>query len=168
MPSTSRASSLDQFLGISEPWQITVLRSQNLGILRPEKSWRPIVTMEVDGQHKHEIVLGVDGQNPNQRETTLLHHAHHRTHIKLNVWHKSQSKAKSRKHRRFVASAAMPLGEVMKKQGTDPCVELLLSGVPAARRKSMAQKHQPCASLLIRLRPPPSAVLDDDEDGVSA
>jgi hypothetical protein len=43
-------------------------------------------------------------------------------------------------------------------------VELRLSGVPAARRKSTAQKHQPCASLLIRLRPPPSAVLDEDED----
>jgi hypothetical protein len=83
----------------------------------------------------------------------------------------------------------MPLGEVMKKQGTDPCelphifhvlcvmfmqlslalvdAELRLSGVPTARRKSMAQKHQPCASLLIRLRPPPLAVLDEDEDGVS-
>jgi hypothetical protein len=46
-------------------------------------------------------------------------------------------------------------------------VELRLSGVPAARRKSVAQKHQPCASLLIRLRPPPSAVLDDEDDGVS-
>lgn len=32
----------------------------------------------------------------------------------------------------------------------------------------MAQKHQPCASLLIRLRPPPLAVPDgDDDDGVS-
>jgi hypothetical protein len=51
-------------------------------------------------------------------------------------------------------------------------VELRLSGVPAARRKSTSQKHQPCASLLIRLRAPPSSVLDDededeDEDGVS-
>lgn len=47
--------------------------------------------------------------------------------------------------------------------------ELRLSGVPVARRKSMAQKHQPCASLLIRLRPPPLTVLDDDDDddGVS-
>ena len=87
----------------------------------------------------------------------------------------------------------MPLGEVMKKQGTDPCelphvflrfsrflcvmlmplslalvdAELRLSGVPVARRKSMAQKHQPCASLLIRLRPPPLAVLDEEEDSVS-
>lgn len=108
-------------------------------MLRPEKSWRPIVTMEVDGQHKHEIALGIDGQNPNQREIMHLyvailfpmhdvgyadlcsHHAHHKTEIKLNVWHKSQSKAKSRKRRHLVAWTAMPLGEVMKKQGTDPC-----------------------------------------------
>jgi len=46
--------------------------------------------------------------------------------------------------------------------------ELRLSGIPVARRKSMAQKHQPCASLLIRLRPPPLAVLDENEDDVSS
>jgi hypothetical protein len=46
-------------------------------------------------------------------------------------------------------------------------VELRLSGVPAARKKSIAQKRQLCASLHIRLRPPPSAVLDNDEDDVS-
>ena len=175
-------------------------------MLRPEKSWRPIVTMEVDGQHKHEIALGIDGQNPNQREIMHLcvaflspmhdigttdfrsHHAHRKTEIKLNVWHKSQSKAKSRKRRHLVAWTALPLGEVMKKQGTDPCepphvshvcciltktspidVELRLSGIPAARKKSVAQKFQPCASLRIRLRPPPSSISpaheqDIDED----
>lgn len=119
------------------------------------------------------------------------HHAHHRTQIKLDVWHKSQSKAKSRKRRHLVASATMPLGEAMKRQGTDPCeyphdsrvcrwltkflppdVELRLSGVPAARKKSVAQKHQPCASLLIRIRPPSSAVSpsleqDNDDDKLS-
>ena len=179
-------------------------------MLRPEKSWRPIVTMEVDGQHKHEIVLGIDGQNPNQREIMHLcvaflspmhdvgdtdfrsHHAHHKTEIKLNVWHKSQSKAKSRKRPRLVAWTAMPLGEVMKKQDTDPCepphvshvrcmltktspidVELPLSGIPAARKKSVAQKHRPCASLHIRLRPPPSSISPayeqdiDEDDGFS-
>ena len=115
----------------------SVLRSQNLGMLRPERSWRPIITLEVDGQHKHEVMLGTDGQNPNQREIMLLcvalprhlvndpdlhsHHAHHQTCIKLDVWHKPQSKAKSRRHRRHVASAVMPLGEVVKKQGTNPC-----------------------------------------------
>jgi hypothetical protein len=46
-------------------------------------------------------------------------------------------------------------------------VELRLSGVPAAHRKSIAQKRQLCASLLIRLRPPPSAERDNDEDDVS-
>jgi len=168
-----------------------VLRSQNLGMLRPERSWRPIITLEVDGQHKHEVMLGVDGQNPNQREIMLLyvllygypirdltsysHRAHHQSQIKLDVWHKSQSKAKSRKRRHLVASTSMALGEVIKKQGTEPCappsitlshvlclsppdVELCLSGIPAARRKSIAQKHQPCASLLIRFRPPRSAM----------
>ena len=82
----------------------------------------------------------------------------------------------------------MALGEAMKKQGKDRCklphvlharcscslcdpldLELRLSGIPAARRKSIAQKRQPCASILIRLRPPPSAVQDNDDlgDGVS-
>jgi hypothetical protein len=64
----------------------------------------------------------------------------------------------------------MALGEAIKKQGTEPYVELRLSGIPAARRKSIAQKHQPCASLLIRLRPPPSAVsspIEPDSDHLS-
>ncbi|KAH9953715.1 hypothetical protein BC827DRAFT_1159110 [Russula dissimulans] len=69
--------------------------------------------------------------------------------ISSTMWHKSQSKAKSQKHWHHVASAMMPFGEVMKKQGTDSYMELHLSGVPAARKKSVAQKHQPCASLLI-------------------
>lgn len=220
MSSTLPESCLNGILPLSRPWQFTgnrpsqniipiilylfsVLRSQNLGMLRPEKSWRPIVTIKVDDQHKHEIVLGVDGQNPNQREVVHLwvasrapssmfltpcsHHAHHRTQIKLEVYHRSQSKAKSRKQRRLVASAAMALGEVMKRQGTDPCepphvlhvlffkrltgpvdAELRLSGVFAARKKSIAQKYQPCASLFIRLRPPPSIVRDNDEDDVSS
>ncbi|KAH9159761.1 hypothetical protein EDB89DRAFT_2107284 [Lactarius sanguifluus] len=147
-----------------------------MGMLRPEKSWRPIITLEVDGQHKHEVILGVDGQNPNQRDITLLHHAHHQTQIKLDVWHKSQSKAKSRKRRRLVASASMALGDAIKGQGTEPCalpsltlhvqclclfiqpsdVELSLSSIPAAKRKSMTQKSWP--SLLVRLRPPQSAI----------
>ncbi len=51
-------------------------------------------------------------------------------------------------------------------------VELRLSGIPAARRKSVAQKHQLCASLLIRLRPPQSAMSspiehDHDSDHLS-
>ena len=40
--------------------------------MRPEKSWRPIVTVEVDKHDLHETVLGVDGQNPNLKETFRL------------------------------------------------------------------------------------------------
>ncbi|KAH9046995.1 hypothetical protein EDB83DRAFT_2404287 [Lactarius deliciosus] len=134
-----------------------LLRSQNMGVLRPEKSWRPIITLEVDGQHKHEVVLGVDGQNPNQRDIILLYHAHHQTQIRLDVWHKSQSK-RSRKCRHLVASALMVLGDAIKKQGTEPYMVFRLSRIPAARRKSKAQKSEPYASLLIRLRPPQSAM----------
>ncbi|KAI9432108.1 hypothetical protein H4582DRAFT_1128632 [Lactarius indigo] len=172
MRSAIRVDSFDQYFGTNEPWQFTVLRSQNMGMLRPEKSWRPIITLEVDGQHKHEVTLGVDGQNPNQRDTMLLHHAHHQTQIKLEVWHKSQSKAKSRKRRHLVASTSMALGDAIKKQGTEPYMELRLSGVPAAQRKSIAQKRQLCASLLVRLRPPPSTIAfpiehDHDSDRLS-
>ncbi|KAH9056885.1 hypothetical protein EDB87DRAFT_1634096 [Lactarius vividus] len=167
-----RADSVDQYFNINEPWQFTVLRSQNMAMLRPEKSWRPIITLEVDGQHKHEVILGVDGQNPNQRDIMLLHHAHHQTQIKLDVWHKSQSKAKSRKRRHLVASTSMALGDAIKRQGTEPYIELRLSGVPAARRKSIAQKRQLCAALLVRLRPPQSTIsfpieYDHDSDRLS-
>lgn len=40
--------------------------------MRPEKSWRPIVTMEIDKHHTRETILGVDGQNINQKETFSL------------------------------------------------------------------------------------------------
>ncbi|KAK0197611.1 hypothetical protein F5146DRAFT_1016171 [Armillaria mellea] len=49
-------------------WDITVLRSQDLHSLRSENSWRPVITIE-DGrsQHVHEVRLGSDGQNPDQK-----------------------------------------------------------------------------------------------------
>lgn len=49
-----------------------VIRTQGLRLMRPEKSWRPIVTVEVDKHDCHETVLGVDGQNPNLKETFRL------------------------------------------------------------------------------------------------
>lgn len=51
-----------------------VIRTKGLHFIRPDlkKSWRPIVTLVVDSQHHHEIVLGVDGQNPNLRAPFCL------------------------------------------------------------------------------------------------
>jgi len=41
--------------------------------MRPEKVWRPIVTVEVDNHHFHETTLGADGQNINQKEVFSLY-----------------------------------------------------------------------------------------------
>ena len=51
----------------------TVVRTQGMRLMRPEKSWRPIVTVEVDKHQAHETVLGTDGQNPNLKETLYLY-----------------------------------------------------------------------------------------------
>jgi hypothetical protein len=40
--------------------------------LRSEKAWKPIVCLELDGRPCYELVLGVDGQNPNLREPAAL------------------------------------------------------------------------------------------------
>jgi len=49
-----------------------VVLLEGLKLLRPEKAWRPIITVEVDRHHAHETVLGVDGQNVNQKESFKL------------------------------------------------------------------------------------------------
>ena len=51
-------------------WGFTVVRGEGFKGLRPEKKWKPIVTLDVDqlsGGHR-ETVLGCDGQNPNLKE----------------------------------------------------------------------------------------------------
>ncbi|KAI9443026.1 hypothetical protein H4582DRAFT_2072085 [Lactarius indigo] len=112
-----------------------------MGMLCLEKSWRPITTLEVDGQHRDEVMLGIDGQNPNQREIMLLHHAHNQMQIKLDIWHKPQSKAKSWKRRHLVTSTSMALGDAIKKQGIEPLIELRFSGIPTA--PSLSYPHRP-------------------------
>jgi hypothetical protein len=70
----SQVGALSELLGRLESSYsclITVIRSQGLGPLRPEKAWRPIVTVTFDHQH-HEIVLGSDGQNPNLKRSFYL------------------------------------------------------------------------------------------------
>lgn len=54
-----------------------VIRTRGLLFVRPEKSWRPIVTISVqDDGHDHglphEIVLGSDGQNPNLKSVIQM------------------------------------------------------------------------------------------------
>lgn len=50
----------------------TVVRTHGLRLMRQEKSWRPIVRLEVDKHYVYETVLGCDGQNVNMKETFSL------------------------------------------------------------------------------------------------
>lgn len=154
----------------TEPWQFLVVRTQNLHFLRPEKTWRPIVTLEVDDTRRssHEVVLGTDGQNPNLKQPMLLEEVHHGSRLEIRVWHRSQTKAKRRKAH-LVGSASALLGEVVKRQGDDRHVEIRLSCTSAQRRKSAVQKQPSAASLLVRIAPPralssASALTFSDED----
>jgi hypothetical protein len=52
-------------LSLCRPWLLTIIRSEGTHALRPERGWRPIVTVDVDHHPQHEVQLGSDGQNPN-------------------------------------------------------------------------------------------------------
>ena len=102
-------------------------------LMRPEKSWRPIVTVEVDKHNAHETILGADGQSINQKERFSLYvfisfpsmliqfslvfsdQATLSSVLQVNVLQRSQSKKKSKK-RNLVASGCCCLGELLKNQ----------------------------------------------------
>jgi hypothetical protein len=113
---------------------VTVIRLEGMRFMRPERSWRPIVTVEIDEHNTHETTLGVDGQNVNQKEAfnlcvLIFFHAYLSQLLSLffsdqatlssilqvNVWQRPQSKKKSKK-RNLVASGGHCLGELLKKQ----------------------------------------------------
>lgn len=48
--------------------RLLMIRVQGLRLMRPEKVWQPIVTVQVDQHHCHETKMGVDGQNPNLKQ----------------------------------------------------------------------------------------------------
>lgn len=51
-----------------------VVRTQGVLFLRPEKSWRPIVTVTiVETGQTLETILGCDGQNPNLKVPHTLY-----------------------------------------------------------------------------------------------
>ena len=102
--------------------------------MRPEKSWRPIVTVEVDKHHSYEFFMGCDGQNPNHKDifrlcglasiaatwplTRSLHSSHNASAtsvLQVMIWRQSQTKKKG-KRRNLVATATHSLGELLKRQ----------------------------------------------------
>ncbi|KAF9524634.1 hypothetical protein CPB83DRAFT_886178 [Crepidotus variabilis] len=134
-------------------WQLTIVLLEGLRLIRPDKSWRPIITLEVDNHHIHETTLGVDGQCVNQKECFHFHDATPGTPIEVKVWHRSSSKKKKR--RILVASASHSLGELLKKQDTGLDVSIRLQCRNADQKPTCSRgRPQKGAMLRIKLKPP--------------
>ncbi|GLB43811.1 hypothetical protein LshimejAT787_1403230 [Lyophyllum shimeji] len=139
-----------------EPWCFTVVRAHGLRLMRPEKSWRPIITVDVDKHHRHETTLGVDGQNPNQKERFYIHQASADSLVEIHVWHRSQSKKKAKK-RNLVATATHSIGELLRRQEREPRAELEVRlNCQSASKRAVSSRGKPQngATLLLRIRPP--------------
>ncbi|KAL4248404.1 hypothetical protein ABKN59_006838 [Abortiporus biennis] len=134
---------------------LTVVRTSGILFLRPEKSWRPIVSIIVgDADLPHEFVLGCDGQNPNTKQSIPLHNIEHKTKLDIRVYHKSHSKNGKKRH--LVGSAYVSVGEILQRQskpGVD--IDLSLSCPPPQKRSStIGGRKSNCASLTIRIHCP--------------
>ncbi|KAF8803090.1 hypothetical protein BYT27DRAFT_7195962 [Phlegmacium glaucopus] len=136
-------------------WHLTVIRLEGMRLMRPEKSWRPIVTVEIDKHNVHETILGVDGQNINQRERFSFDQATLSSVLQVNVWQRSQSKKKSKK-RNLVASGCHHLGELLRKREHLQNLEFEIRLQCRSDNKSVCSRGRPQngAILRVRLRPP--------------
>ncbi|KAH9830513.1 uncharacterized protein C8Q71DRAFT_368996 [Rhodofomes roseus] len=138
----------------TDPWYLTIIRTQGLLFVRPEKSWRPVVCVDVvDRPQQHEVALGCDGQNPNTKIPLTLHHVHHRSKLDIKIVHTSH---KHRKKQHLVASAFVSLGELVGKQGRPGSTIDVRLSCPTPQKKSPTIKgrQQHHASLTVRLHAP--------------
>ncbi|KAI0640328.1 hypothetical protein C8Q77DRAFT_1086012 [Trametes polyzona] len=169
----------------TEPWHLTVIRTRGLSFVRPEKSWRPIVSVTVvDEGHDHglphEVVLGCDGQNPNLKSVIPIRDVKPSTHLVIQVYHKSQTKKKHRK-RTLVGSANLSVGEFLNRHPLPhhrPVeYDLRLSCSPPQRKSpTIGGKQQHSAALTLKIHVPhraeasrPASPLSDehlDTDGM--
>ncbi|KAF9548083.1 hypothetical protein CPC08DRAFT_823567 [Agrocybe pediades] len=151
------------------PWKLTIVHLEGMRLMRPEKVWRPIVTVEVDAHHFHETTLGADGQNINQKEVFAFDNVRHSSKVEFKIWHRSQSKKKKRKV--LVATASHCLNEMLKKQqhelagkSTTLKLDILEVSIPlqcrtadkASTSGNSKGRKQGGAILKMKIRPPPS------------
>ncbi|KAH8828091.1 hypothetical protein DL96DRAFT_1555608 [Flagelloscypha sp. PMI_526] len=131
-----------------DPWSLNVTRLCGQSYMRPEKAWRPVLTIDAGHVH-HEVVLGVKGENPNMKQTISLHDPTVKTPILFQVWKKAETKKKTKK-RTLVASAEESLLELLKKQTHDKTfpqepaeVRLSCQSQTRKRRSSQSSKGKP-------------------------
>ncbi|KAG7448893.1 uncharacterized protein BT62DRAFT_732613 [Guyanagaster necrorhizus] len=149
-----------------------VLRSSGLHLLRPEKSWRPIITIQVeskggsvdcDATPCHETTLGSDGQNPNQKEVFYIHDVSLQSKISIKVWHRSQSKRKGRK-KILVANACYMLGDLIKGQNeAGQCLDVRLNTLSSNTKRLKGARLGVWPKLSLRVRLPSTAKLHYEE-----
>ncbi|KAG5732599.1 hypothetical protein E4T56_gene16874 [Termitomyces sp. T112] len=139
----------------SDPWHFTVIRMQGMRLMRPERAWRPIITVEID-KHSHEVIMGVDGQNPNLKQPFKLHEVQNASRIDICVWHRPQNKKKAKK-RTLVASASHTLSELIRLQENEHRkeVELRLQ-CRSVTKGAIASRGRPQngATILLKIRSP--------------
>ncbi|KAF8160156.1 hypothetical protein BJ912DRAFT_936177 [Pholiota molesta] len=142
---------------LHKEWHLTVLLLEGLRLMRPEKAWRPIISVEVDAHGDgtgaragsvYETMLGVDGHpeaSPSSR-------------IEIKVWHRAQSKKKKR--RILVANASCCLGELQKRQegSSEGKLDVRLQCRTADQKSTAARgRPQKGAVLKLKLRALPSS-----------
>ncbi|KAI1791999.1 hypothetical protein LXA43DRAFT_370993 [Ganoderma leucocontextum] len=146
-------------MDFTDPWHLTVVRTRGLLFVRPEKSWRPIVSISVvDNDHDHglphEVRLGCDGQNPNLKSAIPVHEVKATTKLVIQVFHKSQTKKKHRK-RNLVGSASLSFTEFLNKHPlphpSPVDYDVRLSCPPPQRKcATIGGKQQHSATLTMR------------------
>ncbi|OJT05628.1 Deubiquitination-protection protein dph1 [Trametes pubescens] len=152
-----------------------MIRTRGLLFVRPEKSWRPIVTISVqeeghDHGLPHEIVLGSDGQNPNLKSAIQIRDVKPSTRLVFQVYHKSQTKKKHRK-RTLVGSANLSLNEFLNRHPLPhhrPVEYDVRLSCPPPQRKSptIGGKQQHSAALTLKFAVPfPSHVATSSRPG---
>ncbi|KAG2101341.1 uncharacterized protein F5147DRAFT_709205 [Suillus discolor] len=138
----------------SRPWVITVIRAQGYQPLRPEKSWRPIVSIVVDQYQRYEVNLGCDGQNPNLRERFMIKQgADGRTLVDFNVHYQASNK-KKRKKQHLVAKTSLSLQALSKLKGTENSFKIPLSPVAQPSLRGLARGRTVSVSLVVKLEIP--------------
>ncbi|KAH6914864.1 hypothetical protein BKA70DRAFT_557266 [Coprinopsis sp. MPI-PUGE-AT-0042] len=118
--------------------------------MHSSKSWRPIVTVEVDKHVCHETTLGVDGQNPNLKNGLTCSEARHTALADIKVWFNTQSKRKG-KRRQLVASATHTLGELMQKAKLSES-KARIAEVRLACQSTLSSKGRPQNGATISLK----------------
>ena len=133
--------------------------------LRPEKSWRPIVSIALanTSQAPYEVMLGCDGQNPNLRIPFALNGVDETTRLDITVYHKSHKKSRRKRH--VVGTAYVTLGELLKRQerpGADLHIHLRCPPPQKRSPKLLNGRQAHSVTLIVRMNAPAAFLPSSD------